>query len=210
MSVSSRHTNYTHAIVCKLSDSYATSCQNRSGVIDLSLAKSQFEAYVKALRDIGLDVIELPPDENFPDSVFVEDDAVICNGQALICRPGHPSRRGEVDFIRNIIKKELKLPIIEITDREATIDGGDVLFTGREFFVGISKRTNEAGARALASAFPDYPVTPIVITESFLHLKEVMTMGGADIFIVSEDKESQEILRVSIRFFIPTLPNLSS
>lgn len=48
------------------------------------------------LRDLGLDVLELPPDENFPECVFVEDTAVVCNGIALICRPGDPNRQKEV------------------------------------------------------------------------------------------------------------------
>lgn len=92
----SRHLNYTHAIVCRICDSLESACQNKKGEIDLAEARKQHEEYVKALRDIGLDVIELPPDESFPDSVFVEDAAVICNGQALITHPGHPSRAGEV------------------------------------------------------------------------------------------------------------------
>jgi dimethylargininase len=122
-----------------------------------------------------LDVIELPADESLPEGVFVEDTAVICDGTALICRPGLPGRIKEVDIIRTILRRE-GLSIVDIKDSIATIDGGDVLFTGnyfefhkfvflfvcilgREFFVGLSKTTNLAGAKAVASAFPEYPVT---------------------------------------------------
>ena len=66
------------------------------GEIDLEEAKLQHESYVKMLRDLGLDVIELPPDENLPECPFVEDCAVVCNGIALICRPGDPHRLQEV------------------------------------------------------------------------------------------------------------------
>lgn len=59
-------------------------------------ARKQHETYVATLREIGLDVIELPADENHPDCVFVEDIAVVCNGTALLTRPGHPSREKEV------------------------------------------------------------------------------------------------------------------
>lgn len=59
-------------------------------------ARKQHETYVAALREIGLDVIELPADENHPDCVFVEDVAVVCNGIALLTRPGHPARKNEV------------------------------------------------------------------------------------------------------------------
>jgi arginine deiminase len=56
---------------------------------------------------------------------------------------------------------------VDIKDPLATIDGGDVLFTGREFFVGLSKTTNMAGAKAVASAFPEYPVTLLRVLSSF-------------------------------------------
>lgn len=97
--MSSRYTNYTHAIVCRVSDSFKTGCLNTTSEIDLVEARRQHEEYVKALRALDLDVIELPPDEKFPDSVFVEDTAIICNGQALITRPGDDSRLGEVCIV---------------------------------------------------------------------------------------------------------------
>lgn len=83
---------FTHAIVCRLADSFAA---NVNG-FNLSLAKEQHASYVSTLRRLGLDVIELPPDEALPDCVFVEDTAVVVNGTALITRPGHPSRQKEV------------------------------------------------------------------------------------------------------------------
>lgn len=99
--------------------------------------------------------------------------------------------------MRAILKKELNLPTVEITDPKATLDGGDVLFTGREFFVGITQRTNEAGARAVAAAFPEFPVSPIRVPKTILHLKSLMSMAGPDILAVSSTHEGQEVLRVS-------------
>lgn len=84
---------FTHAIVCRLADSFAS---NSVSGFNLSLAKEQHAAYVSSLRRLGLDVIELPPDEALPDCVFVEDTAVVVNGTALITRPGHPGRQKEV------------------------------------------------------------------------------------------------------------------
>lgn len=52
------------------------------------------------MRELGLDVVELPPDENFPECAFVEDTAVVCNGIALITRPGAPNRAKEVTYVR--------------------------------------------------------------------------------------------------------------
>uniref|UniRef100_A0A182QVU6 Uncharacterized protein n=1 Tax=Anopheles farauti TaxID=69004 RepID=A0A182QVU6_9DIPT len=180
---------YTHAITARIPLSLRT-----RGEIDLEEAKLQHESYVKMLRDLGLDVIELPPDENLPECPFVEDCAVVCNGIALICRPGDPHRVQEVEAVRAVLKKELDLPLTEIADPNARLDGGDVLFTGREFFVGLSKWTNEAGARAVAAAFPEYPCVPIKVTEHH-HLKHYVSMGGPDVLCVSRNKESQEILK---------------
>lgn len=139
-------------------------------------------------------MIELPPDESLPECPFVEDCAVVCNGIALICRPGDPNRAQEVEAVRAVLKKELDLPLAEIADPNARLDGGDVLFTGREFFVGLSKWTNEAGARAVAAAFPEYPCVPIKVTEHH-HLKYYVSMCGPDVLCVSKSKESQEILK---------------
>lgn len=82
---------YTHAVVCRIPQSLRT-----KGELDLEEAKRQHETYVRLLREIGLDVIELPPDELLPECVFVEDTAVVCNGIALITRPGAPERAKEV------------------------------------------------------------------------------------------------------------------
>ena len=70
----------------------------------------------------------------------------------------------KVESIRLVLKKDLKLPVIEISNENAQLDGSDVLFTGKEFFVGISNWTNEAGAKAVAAAFPEYPCTLIKVT----------------------------------------------
>ena len=71
----------------------AISC---SDVVNLAQARKELETYVETLRSLGLDVIEMAPDESLPDCPFVEDTAIICNGIALITRPGHPQRAREV------------------------------------------------------------------------------------------------------------------
>jgi dimethylargininase len=153
--------HFTSAIVCRVANSLkdAALCQREiKEVMNIDKARRQHQDYIAILRKLGLDVIELQSDETLPEGVFVEDTAVICDGIALICRPGLPGRLKEVDIIRTILRRE-GLSIVDIKDPLATIDGGDVLFTGREFFVGLSRTTNMAGAKAVASAFPEYPVT---------------------------------------------------
>ncbi|KAK5640580.1 hypothetical protein RI129_011391 [Pyrocoelia pectoralis] len=183
---------YTHAVVCRLPQSF----KSRND-IDIEEAKKQHESYVRLLREIGLDVIELPPDEALPECVFVEDTAVVCNGTALITRPGSAQRVKEVETIRVVLKKELDLPIIEMSDQSAKLDGGDVLFTGKEFFVGISDWSNEAGARAVAASFPEFPCTPIKLLQvsNKKHLKSLITVGGQDLLCVGSSKEAQDVLK---------------
>ncbi|CAB3375124.1 N(G),N(G)-dimethylarginine dimethylaminohydrolase 1 isoform X1 [Cloeon dipterum] len=197
---------YTHALVCRVPVAFRTRAE-----IDLEEARRQHEALCRLLRELGVDVVELPPDELHPECVFVEDTAVICNGVALITRPGAPHRQGEVDTVRAVLKKELGLPIVEISDEAAKLDGGDVLFTGREFFVGLSEWTNEAGARALAASFPEFSVTPIKVSPGVRleggqqghalqvseprHLKALVSMAAPDVLCVSKGAASQEVLR---------------
>ena len=66
--------------------------------------------------------------------------------------------------MRNVLKEKMGLPVMEIEDPSATLDGGDVLFTGKEFFIGQSTRSNAAGAAAVAAAFPEFPVTTITVS----------------------------------------------
>ncbi|XP_020709027.1 N(G),N(G)-dimethylarginine dimethylaminohydrolase 1 isoform X1 [Athalia rosae] len=199
---------YTHAVVCRIPLSLRT-----RGEVTLDEARKQHETFVRLLRDLGLDVVELPPDENSPLCAFVEDISVVCNGIALIARPNEPSRTKEIETIRAVLKKELDIPLVEIADQNARLDGGDVLFTGREFFVGLSQFTNEAGARAVAAAFPEYPCVPIkvgdggeeVIVETLTsaplqvaeskRLKALVSMAGPDVICVGAGKESQEVLK---------------
>ncbi|XP_033325035.1 N(G),N(G)-dimethylarginine dimethylaminohydrolase 1 isoform X1 [Megalopta genalis] len=200
--------HYTHAVLCRIPLSLRT-----RGEVTLDEARTQHLALAQLLRQLNIDVVEMPPDENSPLCAFVEDIAVVCNGIALIARPNESSRIKEIETIRAVLKKELKIPLIEIADKNARLDGGDVLFTGREFFVGLSHYTNEAGARAVAAAFPEYPCVPIkvgdggeeVIVESLTsaplqvaeskRLKALVTMAGPNIICVGAGKESQEVLK---------------
>uniref|UniRef100_A0A2R5LH95 Putative ngng-dimethylarginine dimethylaminohydrolase 1 n=2 Tax=Ornithodoros turicata TaxID=34597 RepID=A0A2R5LH95_9ACAR len=185
---------YTHAIVCRVPNSIKQCSSAAVGDINPEVAKKEHEELCKILRSLDLDVIELQADESTPECAYVDDTAIIVNGTALICRPANTQRQKEVDVIRATIKKELEIPVVEIRDTNALIEGGNVLFTGREFFVGISARTNEAGARALAAAFPEFPVTPIRIPKQ-LHLKSLLSMAGPDIICLSSGSESQYVKR---------------
>ena len=133
----------------------------------------QHAAYCKALEACGLRLIVLDKDPDYPDSTFVEDTAVLIPHVAILTRPGAPSRRGEVERIRGTI-----LPLFrehcEIT-APGTLEGGDICEAGNHFFIGISHRTNEEGARQLAAflAREGHTSTCVDIRQmtSILHLK---------------------------------------
>jgi dimethylargininase len=172
-----------------------TTTQTDYEPIDFDCANEELNNYIATLRMLNVDVIELCPDENLKyDSVFIGDIAVTINGLALLCRPR--DRMDEINEVKQIIKVELNLPIIEINDETALLNGGDVLWTGREIFVGLSNETNESGARAVAAAFPEFSVTPVKVPpKDNLRLKSYITMAGPDILCINRSQEAQSILR---------------
>ncbi|XP_003974417.2 N(G),N(G)-dimethylarginine dimethylaminohydrolase 1 [Takifugu rubripes] len=188
--------HYTHAVVRGIPASLAKDALRMTQAeVDLDGARKDHREYVDILRTrLGLDVVELPEDESFPDCVFVEDAAVACGDTALITRPGAESRRGETEVMKEALKK-LNLNIVEMTDENAILDGGDVLFTGREFFVGLSKRTNQRGAEILADAFKDYAVSTVPVLEG-LHLKSFCSMGGPGLIVIGASEPAQRTLKI--------------
>ncbi len=141
--------------------------------IDIQRAEAQHRQYVAALTDLGCRVHELSVEPDLPDSVFVEDTAVIVGDAVVITRPGAASRRPEVESIRAFLSHYLEILRME---PPATLDGGDVLRVGRTLYVGASGRTNSAGIaqlRALVAA-RGYDVVSVAVA-GCLHLKSAVT-----------------------------------
>jgi dimethylargininase len=150
--------------------------------IDVALARRQHAAYADALRSLGCEVLELPALEEFPDSVFVEDTALVFDELAVLTRPGAASRLGEVESVGAALSRWRTLARIE---PPGTIDGGDVLRIGREVYVGRSARSNDEGIRQLAALLAPhgYRVRGVP-TRECLHLKSAVTQVGADTVLV--------------------------
>ncbi|XP_012509158.1 PREDICTED: N(G),N(G)-dimethylarginine dimethylaminohydrolase 2 isoform X2 [Propithecus coquereli] len=145
----------SHALIRGVPESLASGEGAGAGLPALDLAKAQREHGVlggKLRQRLGLQLLELPPEESLPLGPLLGDTAVIQGDTALITRPWSPARRPEVDGVRKALQ-DLGLRIVEIGDENATLDGTDVLFTGREFFVGLSKWTNHRGAEIVADTF---------------------------------------------------------
>ena len=100
--------NYSKAVVRGISNNFADGAlklEEPNEPIDTEKAKQQWRNYVMALENLGLEIIEIESDNDFPDCVFIEDTAVVCDGLALITRPGHYSRRKETMAVRKTIEK---------------------------------------------------------------------------------------------------------
>jgi dimethylargininase len=150
--------------------------------IDVARARAQHAAYEDALRARGCEVLQLPVLEEFPDSVFVEDTALVFDELAVLTRPGAASRRGEVDSVAQALARFRPLARIE---GEGTLDGGDVLRIGREVYVGLSARSNAEGLRQLEGLLAPlgYRVQGLP-TRDCLHLKSAVTRVAEDVVLV--------------------------
>lgn len=149
----------------------------------------QYEKYCEALVECGLELTRLEEDERFPDSTFVEDTAVITERGAILMRPGAREREGEVAEMRPVLQKIFgKLPEIEAP---GTVDGGDICEAGEHFFIGISHRTNEAGARQLAAHLQALGYTSSTVDvramTTILHLKSGIAWIGDGTLVVMEE-----------------------
>lgn len=153
--------------------------------IDVMVARVEHARYEEALRAAGAEVRRLPALDRLPDSVFVEDMAIVLDEVAVIGRPGAASRRGEVDSMRAALAPHRE--IVSIED-PATLDGGDVLVLDREILVGLTSRTSEAGVQQLTDLLAphDYRVRGIPVT-GCLHLKSAATRGGPRTVVVNPD-----------------------
>ena len=162
------------------------------GVPDYMLAKEQHKAYKKALEQCSTDVISLPSDPRFPDSVFVEDPALLIGDVAIITRPGAVSRRGEVSGLRQVLGEHFA--VIEEIHSPGTLEGGDVIEVENHYFIGLSERTNSEGARQLISILEKYGKSGSTIAlEKYLHLKTgIAYLGNNTLLLAGELKQRSE------------------
>ncbi len=140
------------------------------GKPDYEKALTQHAAYIDALKLCGLEVTILPPDNDYPDSTFVEDTALLTPACAVIMRPGAPSRRGETEAIETVLRQFYS--DIERVTSPGTADAGDIMMVGRHFYVGLSQRTNEEGAEQIIGILKRYDMTGSTVPlKNALHLK---------------------------------------
>jgi dimethylargininase len=158
----------------------ALSAHAEASSINFQKARQQHAAYCEVLKTAGLAVEILEPLDAFPDSVFIEDNAVILEDRAILCSMKEANRQGEVSFLADAFQS--RLPVLRL-QAPVFIDGGDVLQTEKAVFVGQSKRTSTEAIEALQSLTPK-PVIPIVVKQG-LHLKTSVSTLGKGLLIIN-------------------------
>jgi dimethylargininase len=175
------------------------------GVPDYDLALRQYARYCDALVECGLRVTKLDADLRYPDSTFVEDTAILTARGAILTRPGADSRFGEVAAIAGVLRS--LFPLTLQIEAPGTLDGGDICEAEDHFFIGLSHRTNEEGARQLAVHLAALGYTSSTIDvrgmTSILHLKSGISYIGNNTMVVMDEMaddprfRSYEVIRVS-------------
>jgi len=174
------------AIVREPGNSYSKciSCHPLRHTIDIGKARRQHAEYCRVLADLGLELIRVPRDDENADSCFVEDNAVIHNGKALICRMAKDSRRGETGAVESILKGMLRT---RRATAPATVEGGDVVHFSDRLLSGVTQRTNDHGISQMREWLEVKVDT--VEDPSIVHLKSYLTHLGRD-FVISTKRYS--------------------
>ncbi|MCF8040240.1 MAG: amidinotransferase [Desulfohalobiaceae bacterium] len=153
--------------------------------IDPDKAATQHAKYERLLADLGCDVRSLPAEPDLPDSVFVEDTAVVLDEAAVMTRPGAASRRPEPETIARALQEDRHLVYIE---KPGTLDGGDVLLIDRTLYCGRTSRSNRAGREQLRELVAPFGYTVQGVDVSgCLHLKTAVTRCAAGTVLLNPD-----------------------
>ncbi len=144
--------------------------------IDIRKAIEQHDAYGRALAELGLHVISLRAEPDLPDATFVEDPLLVVDEVAIVTRMGAASRRPESKSLAAAISPFRPVRWLR---EPATLEGGDVMRIGRDVFVGLSSRTNEAGIAQLTGELEPFGYRVRRITGlGCLHLKSACCSLG--------------------------------
>lgn len=163
-------------------------------------------AYVAALGACGLAVTVLPPLEEFPDAIFVEDPALVFTNGAVLLRPGAPARQGESRALEPTLREQFGT-VLALD--EGHVDGGDVLVTPEKILIGLSARTNLAGAAALTGVLArlGYPGHLVPTPPGVLHLKSAAALLDEETILATATLAATGILA---GFRVLTLPEAES
>jgi dimethylargininase len=161
--------------------------------IDVAKAVSQHQSYQDCLADLGLRVVNLPPEPTLPDAVFVEDPAVVLDEVAIILNMGAKSRRPEA---HTLVDELARYRLLTFLFEPGTADGGDIFRAGRRIFAGVSNRTNLEGCHQLRKLLEPYGYELETVTvKHCLHLKSACSYLGRDTLLINESLLDLDTLR---------------
>lgn len=169
---------FTHAILRKPSASIVDGITSVDlGIPDYPNALKQHEKYAEALESLGLSLEILEADERFPDGCFVEDVGLHTPHCMILTNPGAATRKKETHIISEVFAKRFNT--VEYITDPGTVEGGDILEVGDTYYIGLSDRTNEEGARQLVNILEKYGLKGVIVELSvFLHLKTGVSFVG--------------------------------
>jgi dimethylargininase len=179
--------NFKQTIVRKPGKSYVNGLTSSNlGKPDYEKTLKQHQGYIEILKKCNVEVEVLEADEDFPDSCFVEDPAVITEKVAVVTNPGAESRNNEKIDMKRVLQKFYSN--IEEIQAPGTLEGGDILRVRDHFYIGISCRTNKAGAEALSDILSKYGYSSTLVPlEKFFHLKTgIAYLGNNDLLVAGE------------------------
>ena len=164
--------------------------------------------YVKTLGDLGLEIVSLPALPDLPDAYFVEDVAVVTPEIAVITRPGANERRLEANHMVDTLEKFRSCVRI---DAPGTLDGGDVLVVGKHCIIGLSERTNRAGAEQLCQFLEPFGYRgDIVRVPEALHFKSSVNFVDQETLLVTSACYDLDCLKEYDRILVPEEENYAA
>ena len=212
---------YSRAIVRPPADTVAGGLRAADkGDPDVSLFRTEHDSYCNALEGAGLEIVRLPQLPAYPDSVFVEDPALVLPEGAVLLRPGTASRAGEGEHL--VPTLEAFRPLVRLP--QGHVDGGDILVTAREVVVGLSGRTDAEGFEALQAILSrwGYTARRVTLPAGLLHLKTGCSLlddttvlvtadlaasglfGGYDLVVLPDgEAAAANAIRVNDRVLVP-------
>jgi len=171
------------------------------GIPNYEKALAQHGEYIKALEACGLEVVVMEESEEYPDSTFIEDTALLTADCAIITNPGVPSRKGEIAEVKAVLGRYYVN--IEEVKAPGTVEGGDIMMVGSHFYIGLSGRTNMNGAQQVIDILEKYGMSGSVIElEKVLHLKtglaylEENNLVASGEFLEKEEFQEFDILAI--------------